>query len=88
MKRIIIMCALAVISFSAFDDLFEYMKSIHISARSIIGGYEYSVLLNNINHFGSEFWKHIDRFKTQYEDMIMWTELALSPDGNMMIQGF
>lgn len=77
-----------IISFSTFDELFEYMKSIHISARSIIGGREYSVLLNSINHFGSEFWKHIDRYKTQYEDMIMWTNLALSPDDNMIIQGF
>ena len=77
-----------IISFSTFDELFEYMKSIHISARSIIGGREYSVMLNSINHFGSEFWKHIDRYKTQYEDMIMWTKLAISPDDNMIIQGF
>lgn len=77
-----------IISFSTFDELFEFMKSINISARSIIGGCQYSVMLNSINHFGSEFWKHIDRYKTQYDDMIMWTKLALSPDDNMMIQGF
>ena len=83
----VLQIAKKIISFSTFDELFEYMKSINASARSTIGGHENSITLKGINHFGAEFWKRMIRFRTQYEDMSMWSKLALSPDDSMKICG-
>lgn len=76
------------VSFEKFDDLFEYATGIEIYGYRIIGGGQYSVTLNNMNCCGAEFWKHIDRYKTQLKDMRAWSELVLSDSDKMSIYGF
>lgn len=76
------------VSFDKFDDLFDYVTSIKIEGYKIIGGGRYSVTLNEMNYGGAEFWKHIDRYKTQLEDMKAWSELVLSESDIMAIYGF
>lgn len=76
------------VSFDSFDDLFDYVISIKIYRHSIIGGKQFSVTLNNINCYGAEFWKHIERYRTQLKDMKAWSELVLSDEDTMFIGGF
>ena len=75
------------VSFDSFDDLFSYMTGIKIYGYGI-DGRRYSVTLNNLNHFGAEFWKHIEQYKTQLKDMKAWSELVLSDSDKMSIYGF
>lgn len=75
------------VSFDSFDDLFSYMTGIKIYGYGI-DGRRYSVTLNNLNHSGAEFWKHIERYKTQLKDMKAWSESVLSDSDKMSIYGF
>ena len=68
--------AFKILSFTTFDDLFDYMIS-----KSEYG-------LRYMNCSGAEFWKNKDRYLTQYQDMKKWSELTLKADGKMNIYGF
>ena len=76
------------VSFDCFDDLFDYVTSIKIYGYRILGGGQYSVTLNSINCCGADFWKHIDKYRTQQKDMKAWSELVLSDSDTMSIYGF
>lgn len=76
------------VSFDKFDDLFEYVTSIKIEGYKIIGNDRYSVTLNEMNYEGAEFWNHINRYRTQLEDMKAWSELVLSDSDKISIFGF
>lgn len=41
-----------------------------------------------INYCGADFWNHLNRYKTQLDDMCKWTELVLSQNEKINIYGF
>lgn len=41
-----------------------------------------------INCCGADFWNHLNRYKTQLNDMCKWTELVLSQNEKINIYGF
>mgnify|MGYP004699178847 FL=1 len=41
-----------------------------------------------INHCGADFWNHLNRYKTQLNDMCKWTELVPSQNEKINIYGF
>lgn len=77
-----------ILSFSSFDDLFDYITGIEIISYNILNDEEYSVMLNLINISGAEFWNNIGKYRTQLADMKNWTELVLSNSGSMKLFGF
>lgn len=72
----------------SFDDLFEFFAEIEITGYNIIGGGTYRIMLNSINYCGADFWNHLNRYKTQLNDMCKWTELVLSQNEKINIYGF
>lgn len=76
------------VSFNCFDDLFNYVTSIRIYGDRIIGGEQYKDTLNSINCRCAEFWKHIEIYKTQLNEMKAWSDLVLSDSDMMSIYGF
>lgn len=77
-----------IVSFDSFDDLFEFFAEIEITGYNIIGGDTYRIMLNSINCCGADFWNHLNRYKTQLNDMCKWTELVLSQNEKINIYGF
>lgn len=65
-----------IVNFDNFDELFDYMI-----ATSECG-------LRYMNYAGAEFWKHKDRYLSQYADMKKWSEMTMKPNGKMNIYGF
>lgn len=41
-----------------------------------------------INYCGADFWNHLNRYKTQLNDMCKWTELVPSQNEKINIYGF
>ena len=70
------------LSFTLFDDLFEYLKNKNINNCN---GMNY--LLTKMNIYGVEFWNDKSKFKTQLDDIRRWSDLLLSDCDTIKIMG-
>jgi len=71
-----------IVSFNSFDELFDYLMTLKDKST---GECE---LLYYVNRYGADFWKNIDEYKKQLDDMRRWTKLVLPKGKKMIVAGF
>ena len=76
-----------IISFTNFDDLFDYLVGLDIVYTSWHGG-EKNLFLDRLNAEGVNFWNNRKKYLTQLKDIRTWSELVLSENETMMVYGY
>ena len=76
-----------IISFTNFDDLFDYLVGLDIVYTSWHGG-EKNLFLDRLNAGGVNFWNNRKKYLTQLKDIRTWSELVLSENETMMVYGY
>ena len=69
------------VSFETFDDLFDYLLELKDQNSGE------SVLLYYVNNCGADFWKNLQKYKLQLNDIEKWTQLVLDKNEKMIISG-
>ena len=83
----IIEIAERIVSFTSFDDLFDYLLGVG-STNSKRSGEKKNMFLWRLNYMGEYFWNNRKKYIIQLKDMKAWSELALSADGTMGVYGY
>lgn len=76
-----------IISFTNFDDLFDYLVGLGIVCTSWRGG-EKNLFLDRLNAGGVNFWNNRKKYQMQLKDIRAWSELVLSENETMMVYGY
>ncbi|MBQ9881216.1 MAG: hypothetical protein IJM42_01190 [Synergistes sp.] len=76
-----------IVSFTSFDDLFDYLAGFGIICKSRCG-VENNPFPERLNSNGAELWNDREKYVTQLEDIREWTKLVLSENESMMVYGF
>ena len=83
----IIEIAERIVSFTSFDDLFDYLLEVG-NTNSKGSGAKKNMFLWRLNYMGEYFWNNRKKYLIQLKDMKAWSELALSADGTMGVYGY
>ena len=76
-----------IVSFTSFDDLFDYLAGFGIICKSPCG-FGNPPFSERLNSNGADLWNDREKYVIQLEDIREWSKLVLSENESMMVYGF